>query len=57
MKQLSAHGNRLETAAETRINASKNMSETEDENQIKTQFMSSQVFRRTLYARVQEVAV
>jgi hypothetical protein len=57
MKQLSAHGTRLGTAAETRINASKNMSETEDENQIKTQFMSSQVFRRTLYARVQEAAV
>jgi hypothetical protein len=47
----------LGNTAETRINASKKTSETDDENQTKTQFMSSQAFRQTPCGRVQEAAI
>jgi hypothetical protein len=37
-------GTGLETIAETRNDAGKNMCETDNQNRIKTQFMSSQAF-------------
>jgi hypothetical protein len=48
------HRNRLETTAETQIDAGKKTCETDDKNQIKNQFMTSQTFHRTAYRRVQE---
>jgi hypothetical protein len=42
---------------ETRIGTGKNTCETNDKNQIETQFMSSQVFHQTPYERVQETTV
>jgi hypothetical protein len=55
--KLSALGTGLETTSETRIGASENTSETEDKNQIKNRFMSSQTFHRTPGDRVREITV
>jgi hypothetical protein len=40
---------------ETQIDASKNMCKIDDKNQIKTQFIFSQSFHRTLGGRVREI--
>jgi hypothetical protein len=55
MGKLSAHGTRLGTTAETRNSISRNTCKTDDKNQIKTQFVSSQSFHRTPGGRVQEI--
>jgi hypothetical protein len=54
MKQLSTLEIGLGTTVETQNDASKNTCETDDKNQTKTQFISSQVFYRTSCERVQE---
>jgi hypothetical protein len=56
-QKLLALRTELGTVAEIRIDASKNMCETNDKNRIKTQFMSSQSFHRTSYVRVRETTV
>jgi hypothetical protein len=48
MEQLSALGIGLGTIAEIRISAGKTTSEIDDKRRIKIQFMSSQIFHRTL---------
>jgi hypothetical protein len=47
----------LGSTTETWNGASKTTSEIDDENQIKKQFISSQVFHRTPGGRVQEITV
>jgi hypothetical protein len=47
----------LVTAAEIWNGASKNTSEIDDENQIKKQFISSQVFQQTAGGRVRKITV
>jgi plasmid maintenance system antidote protein VapI len=47
----------LGVAMETWIDIDKNTCETDDENQIKTQFMSSQAFHRIPCGRVRETTV
>jgi hypothetical protein len=54
MEQLSALETGLGITVETQNDASKNTCETDDKNQTKTQFISSQVFYRTSCGRVQE---
>jgi hypothetical protein len=48
---------RIETTAEIRINAGKNMCETDDKSWIKNQFMSSYAFHRAPYGCVRETTV
>jgi hypothetical protein len=55
MGKLSALGTGLETAAETRHGGSKTTSKTDDKNQIKNRFISSQAFQRTTGGHVQEI--
>jgi hypothetical protein len=55
MKKLSARGTELRTAAETQNGADKNPCETDNKNQIKTQFISSQPFHRTPGGCIQKI--
>jgi hypothetical protein len=54
MGELSALETVLEIVADTRNGASENAREIDDKNQIKTQFVSSQIFHRTPGERVQK---
>jgi hypothetical protein len=54
MGELSALETVLEIVADTRNGASENTCEIDDKNQIKTQFVSSQIFHRTPGGRVQK---
>jgi hypothetical protein len=53
--KLSAFETRLGTAAETRIDAGKTMSEIDNKNQIEEQFISSAAFLRTSGGHVREI--
>jgi hypothetical protein len=55
MGKLSALGTELRTIAETWHGGSKTTSKTDDKNQIKNQFISSQVFHRTPGGHVREI--
>jgi hypothetical protein len=54
MEQLSTVGTGLGIIAETQNDPNKNTCDFDDKNQIKTQFMSSQIFYRTICERVRE---
>jgi hypothetical protein len=57
MIKLSALGIGLGTVAETRNDASKTTSKIDDKNQIKKQFISSQIFHRTYGGRIRKTTV